>query len=239
MSFLVAIEGTDASGKKTQSDRLAENLRNMGIEVTELSFPDYDSPSSTLVKMYLGGEFGKTPDDTNAYAASMFFAADRDASFKKNWEKAYYDENRVIILNRYTTSNAVHQLAKIEDDGEKDSFLEWLCDFEFVKLGIPKPDMVIYLDMPESAARKLLEARSAETGAVKDIHEKSADHLKKAMAAAEYVIRKWGWTRIKCGEGSIPYTVEKIQSEVEKAVLEKLEERGITANSPNNTKRGK
>lgn len=239
MSFLVAIEGTDASGKKTQSDRLAENLRNMGIEVTELSFPDYDSPSSTLVKMYLGGEFGKNPNDTNAYAASMFFAADRYASFKKNWEKAYYDENRVIILNRYTTSNAVHQLAKIEDDGEKDSFLEWLCDFEFVKLGIPEPDMVIYLDMPEPAARKLLEARSAETGAVKDIHEKSADHLKKAKAAAEYVIRKWGWTRIKCGEGSIPYTVEKIQSEVEKAVLERLEERGITANATNNTKRGK
>lgn len=229
MSFLVAIEGTDASGKKTQSDRLAESLKNMGIEVTELSFPDYDSPSSTLVKMYLGGEFGKNPDDTNAYAASMFFAADRYASFKKNWQKAYYDENRVIILNRYTTSNAVHQLAKIEDDDEKDSFLEWLCDFEFVKLGIPKPDMVIYLDMPEPAARKLLEARSAETGAVKDIHEKSADHLKKAKAAAEYVIRKWGWTRIKCGEGSIPYTVEKIQSEVEKAVLERLEERGITA----------
>lgn len=231
MSFLVAIEGTDASGKKTQSDRLAENLRNMGIEVTELSFPDYDSPSSTLVKMYLGGEFGKNPDDTNPYAASMFFAADRYASFKKNWQKAYYDENRVIILNRYTTSNAVHQLAKIEDDDEKDSFLEWLCDFEFVKLGIPKPDIVIYLDMPEPAARKLLEARSAETGAVKDIHEKSTDHLKKAKAAAEYVIRKWGWTRIKCGEGSIPYTVEKIQSEVEKAVLERLEERGITAKS--------
>ena len=99
--------------------------------------------------------------------------------------------------------------------------------------------MVIYLDMPEPAARKLLEARSAETGAVKDIHEKSADHLKKAKAAAEYVIRKWGWTRIKCGEGSIPYTVEKIQSEVEKVVLEKLEERGITANAPNDTKRGK
>ena len=233
MSFLVAIEGTDASGKKTQTDRLAENLRKMGIEVTELSFPDYDSPSSTLVKMYLGGEFGKKPEDTNAYAASMFFAADRYASFKKNWQKAYNDEKRVIILNRYTTSNAIHQLAKIDDDGEKDKFLEWLCDFEFVKLGIPKPDMVIYLDMPEDSARKLLEARSTETGVSKDIHEASGDHLHKAKAAAEYVIGKWGWTRIKCGEGSIPYPIEKIQSEVEKAVLEKLGERGFFGENGN------
>ena len=227
MSLVIAIEGTDASGKKTQSDLLAQAVRKMGLEVTELSFPDYDSPSSALVKMYLGGDFGSNPEDTGAYAASSFFAVDRYASFKMNWEKVYNDSKSVIILNRYTTSNAVHQLAKIEDDAQKDAFLGWLYDFEFVKLGLPVPDGVFYLDMPLEASVKLLEARSEQTGVKKDIHEADTSHLAKARRAGAYVTKKWGWIRIACGEGDKPFSREYIHEQVLENVKRLLKNKGI------------
>lgn len=214
MSLVIAIDGTDASGKKTQSDILCDSLKKRGIKVVELSFPDYDSPSSTLVKMYLGGEFGENPDDVNAYAASSFFAVDRYASFVTSWKKDYLEEGTVIILNRYTTSNAVHQMCKIVDDAEKDRFLDWLYDYEFVKLGLPVPDLVFFLDMPPECAQELLNGRCDSTGAVKDIHEKDTEYLLRAYNAANYTCSKWGWTKVSCTKDGKIRTREDIAKEL-------------------------
>lgn len=226
MSLVIAVDGTDASGKKTQSDILAETLRTKyGLSVTEVSFPDYDDKSSTLVKMYLGGEFGTNANDTNAYAASSFFAVDRYASFVRHWKKEYESDKSVIILNRYTTSNAVHQLAKISDDVEKQRFLDWLYDYEFVKLGLPVPDLVFFLDMPPEYAEKLLDGRCDETGAKKDIHEADKEHLLCAYNAAQYTCKAWNWTHIICAGNGAIRTREDIAAEVlsicEKALIEK------------------
>ncbi len=214
MSLVIAIDGTDASGKKTQSDILAETLKNKGLKVVEISFPDYDSESSTLVKMYLGGKFGENPDDTNAYAASSFFAVDRYASFVTNWKKDYLEDGTVIILNRYTTSNAVHQMCKIDNDEEKDKFLDWLYDYEFVKLGLPEPDLVFFLDMPPECAQELLNGRCDSTGAVKDIHEKDTEYLLRAYNAANYTCTKWKWTKVSCTKDNEIRTREDIANEL-------------------------
>lgn len=228
MSLLIAIDGTDASGKKTQSDILAETLKkNYGLKVKELSFPDYDNESSTLVKMYLNGEFGKCAEDTNAYAASSFFAVDRYASFVRYWKKEYCEPNTVIILNRYTTSNAVHQLAKICDDNEKQIFLDWLYDYEFVKLGLPIPDLVYFLDMPPEYAETLLNERCSQTGAKKDIHESDNKHLLCAYNAAQYTCRAWGWSRIVCANNGKVRTRDDIANEVLSICVEALKNKGI------------
>lgn len=200
MAHLIAIDGTDASGKATQTALLAKHLRAEGYRVTEVSYPDYDSPSSGPVKMYLSGMLGAHADDVSAYAASVLFAADRFASFRAKWKKEYDTPDGVILLNRYTTANAVHQLAKIDDSAEKDRFLDWLFDFEYRLLGIPAPDSVIYLDMPVEISLRLLEKRCAETGAEKDIHEADRSHLTKSRAAALYACEKYGWHRVFCGK---------------------------------------
>lgn len=228
MSLVIAVDGTDASGKKTQSDILAQTLREKyGLAVTEVSFPDYDDKSSTLVKMYLNGEFGSNANDTNAYAASSFFAVDRYASFVRHWKKEYESERSVIILNRYTTSNAVHQLAKISDDNEKQLFLDWLYDYEFVKLGLPVPDLVYFLDMPPEYAEKLLNGRCDETGAKKDIHEADKNHLLCAYNAAQYTCRAWNWTHVHCVKGGEIRTREDIASEVLEICISALKNKNI------------
>lgn len=228
MSLVIAVDGTDASGKKTQSDILAKTLRSKyGINVVEVSFPDYDDKSSTLVKMYLAGEFGQNPAETNAYAASSFFAVDRYASFIRHWKKDYENNKTVIILNRYTTSNAVHQLAKISDDGEKGKFLDWLYDYEFVKLGLPVPNLVYFLDMPPEYAERLLNGRCDETGAKKDIHEADKEHLLCAYNAAQYTCRAWGWRHILCVKGGEIRSREDIALEILGICENELKNKGI------------
>ena len=228
MSLVIAVDGTDASGKKTQSDILADTLRNkFGLNVTEVSFPDYDDKSSTLVKMYLAGEFGNNANDTNAYAASSFFAVDRYASFVRHWRKEYESDNSVIILNRYTTSNAVHQLAKISDDTDKKNFLNWLYDYEFNKLGLPVPDLVYFLDMPPEYAEMLLNGRCDETGAVKDIHEADKQHLLCAYNAAQYTCKEWGWTHIMCVKDGEIRSRQNIADELLEICVDALKNKNI------------
>lgn len=222
MSYLIALDGTDASGKATQTALLEKRLSDDGFSVRTVSFPDYDSPSSGPLKMYLEGKLGKDPNDTSAYAASVLFAVDRFASFRSQWRDFYEKPDGVILLNRYTTSNAVHQLSKIDDPAEKDAFLSWLFDFEYRLLGVPAPDAVIYLEMPTDISLLLLEKRCEETGAKKDIHEQDARHLYKSHAAALYACEKYGWDRIVCGENGKPYSVEKIHEKVYAAFLAHL-----------------
>ncbi len=215
MGKLIVLEGLDGSGKGTQTELLREYLEKAGRRVRVIDFPDYKSEGATLVKMYLDGKLGENPDDTNGYAASMFFAADRYVSFVTDWRADWEEPDTVVIANRYTTANAYHQLSKMERC-EWDGFLEWLWDFEFSKLGLPSPDRVILLDMPESVSSAMVAKRSRETGQKLDIHEKSEDYLIKCREAATYTAEKCGWRVVKCAEDgdAVPYSRERIADEV-------------------------
>ena len=154
---LIVLEGLDGSGKATQAKLLEAHLKEQGFSVREITFPNYESDSSALVKMYLAGQFGQHPDDVNAYAASSFYAVDRYASYKTSWG-SYYEQGGVIIADRYTTSNAVHQCSKLPPE-EWEQFLHWLFDYEFHLLGLPAPDCVIYLQVDPAVSQKLMTQR--------------------------------------------------------------------------------
>ena len=213
---LIVIEGLDGSGKATQAKLLAQHLASQGLPVREVTFPDYASDSSALIKMYLAGQFGSKPDDVNAYAASSFFAVDRYASYKTDWGR-FYEEGGVVIADRYTTSNAVHQASKLLP-GERKDFLRWLFDTEYRLMGLPEPDLVLYLDMPTEITEKMMRQREAATGTHADIHEQDETYLKNCRAAAQEIVRDCGWTVIHCAKGDAPRTVEDIHNEVYKTV---------------------
>lgn len=218
MGKMVVIEGLDASGKGTQAQILTERLNNKGFPAFEISLPNYDDDSSALVKMYLNGELGSNPGDVNAYAASAFYAVDRYASFKKFWNKEY-DGGKIIVANRYTTSNACHQMTKLTND-KWDEYLSWLFDFEYSMLEIPKPDCVIFLDMPIEISQKLLLKRYGNDEGKKDVHEKDVEYLKACHSAAQYSCEKLGWHKICCSRDGEPRSIEEIAEEVY-AVAEK------------------
>jgi dTMP kinase len=217
---LIVIEGLDGSGKATNAKGLCERLEACGKRVRKITFPDYESDSSALVKMYLAGEFGKNPNDVNAYAASVFYTVDRFASYKTTWGK-YYDEGGVIISGRYTTSNAVHQTSKLDRSCWED-FLNWLYDFEYNKVGIPKPDKVIFLDMPVEVSQKLLSHRYEGDNSKKDIHESDVEYLNKCRAAAAFTADFSGWTTIPCARDGEARSIEDIADDILQEVLKTL-----------------
>lgn len=223
MGKLLVLEGLDGSGKGTQTALLAEYLKKTGKKVRIIDFPDYGSEGCTLVKMYLDGKLGDNPDDTNAYAASMFFAADRYTSYVTSWKADYLDPDTYVIANRYTTANAYHQLSKMPEENW-DAFLSWLWDFEFAKLGLPSPDCVILLDMPESVSSALVKKRSAETGQKLDIHEKDTSYLTRCRRAAAYTAEKCGWSVIRCADdgAEMPFSREKISISIIESVSDIL-----------------
>ncbi len=220
MGLLITIDGLDGSGKQTQSELLLKKLQEENIAARMVSFPDYDSNSSALVKMYLGGEFSHHPDAVNAYASSSFFAVDRFASFVKDW-KSDYESGKVIIANRYTTANAIHQLSKIEDESERKKFLDWLYDFEFNKLCIPKPDITLFLEVPVEISLDLIEKRSNETGREIDIHE-NKEHLNKAYSAALYSAKALDWKTIHCAQNGKMRSREDIAKEIYTYIKESI-----------------
>lgn len=212
MGQLIVIEGLDGSGKGTQAKRLYETLLAQGRKVRKVSFPDYDSDSSSLIKMYLAGEFGTDPNAVNAYAASSFFAVDRFASYKKDWGQ-FYNEGGIIISDRYTTSNAVHQCSKLPQD-QWDTFLQWLFDFEYRLMGIPAPDKVIYLQVDPAVSQKLMTGRYQGDESKKDIHEKDRAYLDRSRLAAEYCAEKLGWQTVHCVKNGAMRTIEDIGQEI-------------------------
>ena len=227
MGKLIVIEGLDGSGKSTQLEKLPEGLRKMGIDCRTVSFPNYEDDSSALVKMYLGGQFGKNADDVDAYCASTLYAADRFATYKSDWHTDYEDENVLIIADRYVSSNMIHQASKIEDEAEKDKFLDWLSDFEYGLYKIPKPDVTIFLDMPPEYGRKLMENRNNKITDEKalDIHESDVNHLNKSYNNAKYVADKFSWSTVSCVKDGEIRSIEDIQEEVRKiceSVIESL-----------------
>ena len=209
---LIVIEGLDGSGKATQAKLLCEALEAKGHKVRKVSFPDYASDSSALIKMYLAGEFGTDPNAVNAYAASSFFAVDRFASYKKDWG-SFYEDGGIVVADRYTTSNAVHQCSKLPQE-QWDAFLNWLFDFEYRLMGIPAPDTVVYLQVDPAVSQKLMTERYKGDESKKDIHESNLDYLAKSREAAEYCAKKLGWKTVSCTEGGTMRTIQAIHEEV-------------------------
>lgn len=219
---LIVFEGTDGSGKSTQFRRLCLRLEAEGKSFHRLVFPQYEEESSALIRMYLRGEFGSKPSDVNPYAASAFYAVDRYAAYKKYWGEEYRGGG-LILADRYTTSNAVHQASKLEGQARK-TYIDWLFDFEHVKMGLPEPDLVIYLDLPVEQSLDLLKKRQEEAGEEHDIHEADSTYLMSCRNAALEAAKQYGWT-IVCAldDGGALRSVEDIHQEIWQVIQPCLE----------------
>lgn len=209
---LIVFEGTDGSGKATQSRLLAERLEREHVPFRTITFPRYGKPSAAMVEEYLSGNLGKRPGDVNAYAASMFYAMDRYASYKQDWGP-FYEAGGLIIADRYTTSNAVHQASKLPE-GERRQYLDWLFGLEYGLLGLPAPDLVLYLDMPTEITRRMMRRRETACGTRPDIHEQDEAYLSRCRENAREVARMCGWAVIRCDAGGAPRSMEDICAEV-------------------------
>jgi len=212
MGKLIVFEGTDGTGKSTQFALLTKRLQDEGTDFRKLQFPQYLEPSSALIRMYLNGEFGENPDDVNAYAASTFYAVDRYASYVRVW-RDYYAAGGLVLSDRYTTSNAVHQGGKVPPEARKD-FFTWLYDFEYDKMGLPKPDLVLCLDMPVEMAEQLMRRREKDTGTEADIHERDEAYLMECRRTAREAAAYYGWTVISCARDGKLRSIEDIGEEI-------------------------
>ena len=222
MGKLIVFEGTDGSGKSTQFELLAKRLEAEGEAFHRLRFPQYSEPSSALIRMYLGGAFGEDPEAVNAYAASTFYAVDRYASYQCVW-KDYYQGGGLVVSDRYTTSNAVHQGSKVPE-GERAEFFRWLYDLEYDRMGLPRPDLVVLLDMPVELSEQLMRKREQSTGTHADIHERDEAYLKKCHEAALHAAAYYGWRTVSCAKDGAIRSVEEIHEEVYAIVKSCLED---------------
>ena len=218
---LIVFEGTDGSGKATQTALLCRELESRGVPFRKLEFPRYKEESSALLRLYLSGAFGTDPADVNAYAAATFFSVDRYASFKQDWG-GWYRQGGLVIADRYTTSNAVHQTSKLPPQ-ERQAFLDWLFDFEYRKLGLPEPDRVLYLDVPTELSEQMMRRREQVTHTTADIHERDEAYLRSCRESAAMVVDYGGWTRIDCARDGQVRSVDDIHREVMERLRDLLE----------------
>lgn len=209
---LIVLEGLDGSGKATQAQALCQHLERQNRPVRLITFPNYKSESSALVRMYLRGEFGSDPGAVNAYAASSFYAVDRYAGYKQDWG-AFYEAGGILVADRYTTSNAVHQCSKLEQS-LWDGFLNWLFHYEYQLLGIPAPDLVFYLQVDPQVSQGLLRGRYQGDESRRDIHERNLDYLTRSRAAADYCADALGWRRVLCTEENRMRSIDAISAEL-------------------------
>ena len=203
---LIVLEGIDGSGKSAQYRRLCARMENDGIAYTHIVFPRYDKESSALIRLYLGGKFGSKPEDVNAYTASTFYAVDRFASYRDDWG-AVYENGGLILSDRYTTSNAVHQGSKLPE-AELPAFFDWLQDLEYGKMGLPRPDLVLYLDVDVELSLARMRRRQQKTHTSADIHEKDVGYLERCLRTARLAAAHYGWK-------TIPYLKEGKEREVD------------------------
>ncbi len=222
MGKLIVIEGTDGSGKSTQFRLLTQRVAEEGYQFQKLVFPQYQEESSALIRMYLKGEFGTSPSDVSAYAASAFFAVDRYASYKKVWGD-WYEYGGLVLSDRYTTSNAVHQASK-EPEEKQGEFLRWLYEFEYDKLGLPRPDLTIYLDVPTDFTEKMMRRREADTNTTADIHEQDLQYLATCRRTGKAAAAFYNWTVIECVRNGEMRSIEDIHEEIYRHVRALLEE---------------
>ena len=209
---LIVLEGIDGSGKSAQFRRLCARLENDGIDYNHIVFPRYDQDSSALIRMYLAGEFGTHPDDVNAYTASTFFAVDRFASYKKDWGSTY-ESGGLFLSDHYTTSNAVHQGSKLSDE-ELPDFFRWLSDLEYEKMGLPRPDLVLYLDVDIETSLARMRRREAKNHTHADIHEQDIEYLRRCLRTAERAADFFGWTRIPFMKDGLERDVDEKNEEI-------------------------
>ena len=220
MGKLIIIESrTDGAGKETQTKELYNKLIKEGYNVRKITFPNYGTASCKPVESYLNGDLGNSPSAINPYAISSLYANDRFFSYVQDWGK-FYEEGGIIISDRYTTSNMIHQAAKIHDLQEKDTYLEWLYDLEFNKYQLPKPDCVIFLDVPLEFSKQLMANRANKiTGdSKKDIHESDLKYLENCSNNSDYVANKFNWSRIKCIENNNLRSIEDIHKDIYETV---------------------
>ncbi len=211
MGILIVIDGLDGSGKATQTQLLYKALCEDGRKVMTVAFPDYDSLSSGPVRMYLSGELADNAEDVNAYASSSFFSVDRYCRYMTEL-KAFYESGGIIIADRYTTANAIHQCSKLPKE-EWQNFIDWLFDFEYNKLGLPKPNEVIFLSVDPKVSSSLMDKRYSE-GGERDIHEADENHQNAAAEAAQFLANKLGWRVVHCQNNSEMRSREDIAKEV-------------------------
>ena len=215
-SKIIVIEGLDGSGKATQTKLLAERLASQGLKVRRLEFPNYDSPGSAPVRMYLNGEFGDSPDAVNAYAASAFYAVDRVTSFLSDWKRDY-ESGTVLLSDRYATSNIIYQMTKLSAS-EWEAYIRWQGDFEYDKLGLPRPDAVIYLDVAPEVSQRLMEKRYGGDNSKKDLHESNLRFLLSCRESALYAVEKCGWQVISCCREGEMKSIAEIAGEIERVI---------------------
>lgn len=224
MGKLFVIDGTDGSGKQTQFEKLKQRLTDEGVDYKTVSFPNYENESSSLVKMYLSGEFGENAKDVSPYIASTFYAADRYATFKRYYED-YYNNGGIILADRYTTANMVHQAGKISNEKEREKFLNWLYDFEFNLYKLPVPTKVFFLNMPVETALELIKNRENKFSHTdkKDIHERDKSHLVDSYNAACGLVDKYDWCEIKCTQNGALRTIDDIHEDIYNEIKKELE----------------
>lgn len=215
MGKLIVIEGTDGSGKATQTTRLFERLRNLRVNVLRISFPNYESEASALIKMYLRGDFGGSADAVNPYAASMFYAVDRFASFQ-TW-KDFYNDGGIILADRYVASNMAYQAAKFSRKADRERFWNWLEDVELKKFQLPRPDLTIFLEMPPQIAAMLRKERGRE-----DLLESDYQHQVKSFKIYQELAKKYDWKTINCAAGNFARSSIEIHEDIFRLVEEML-----------------
>ena len=217
---LIVLEGIDGSGKSAQYRRLCQRLENDKIAYNHIVFPRYDKDSSALIRLYLGGAFGTHPSDVNAYTASTFYAVDRFASYRDDWGRIY-EEGGLILSDRYTTSNAVHQGSKLPD-AELPAFFSWLADLEYNKMGLPEPDLVLYLDVDLETSRRRMRRREQKNHTHADIHEMDSDYLARCLHTADMACEHYGWTRIAFMKDGQERDVDEKNAEIYDIILKTL-----------------
>lgn len=220
MGKLIVLEGIDGSGKSAQYRRLTARFEREGLDYHSIVFPRYDQESSALIRMYLNGDFGSRPDDVNAYASSIFYAVDRYASYMTDW-KAYYQSGGVVLSDRYTTSNAVHRGAKLPPE-EQPRFFDWLYDLEYVKLGLPRPDLVIFLDVDLATSEARMHRRQLKTGKSGDIHERDTEYLQLCLDTGHRAAAHYGWRVVDFMKDGKEREVDEKHEEIYQIVRELL-----------------
>ncbi|NLI89519.1 MAG: deoxynucleoside kinase [Epulopiscium sp.] len=221
---LFIIEGLDGSGKETQTKRLYNRLKEEKINIKKVEYPNYKSDSSALIKMYLNGEFGNNVEDVDAYVSSTFYAVDRYASYKTEWED-FYLNGGVVLADRYTSSNMIHQASKIDGNEERDKYLQWLDEFEFDMYGLPRPTKVIFINMPPEYSKQLIANRDNKiTGETKkDIHESNFEYLKKSYDNALNIAKTYNWTIIDCVKDGKLLTIDQIHDMIYMEIKKELD----------------
>lgn len=220
MGKLIVIEGSDGSGKATQTRKLFDRLSDLEGKVRRLSFPNYESESSALIRMYLRGDFGGIAEEVNPYAAATFYAVDRFASYFE-W-KDFYNAGGIVLSDRYVESNMVYQAAKLTKKSERTKFLTWLEDLEYNRYCLPRADLTIFLDMPPEVSAILRKKRGRE-----DIHESDAAYMSKIYVTYKELAKKYGWKIVNCASGNFARNstdiFEEILPLVEEILLRKEE----------------